>query len=65
MLQYALENAGFETTAVPYGSLALTMLAKQCFDVLIVDVNLPNINGIALAEHARALPGPDCDPGHE
>jgi DNA-binding response OmpR family regulator len=53
VLQYALEDAGFETTAVTHGSLALTMLAKQCFDVLVVDVNLPRINGIALAEQAR------------
>ncbi|MDQ5853167.1 MAG: response regulator [Chloroflexota bacterium] len=52
-LQYALENAGFETTTATRGSLALTMLSKQCFDVLIVDVNLPHIDGIALAEQAR------------
>jgi DNA-binding response OmpR family regulator len=53
VLQYALEDAGFETTTVTRGSLALTMLAKECFDVLIVDVNRPHINGIALAEQAR------------
>ena len=53
VLQYALEDAGFETTTVTRGSLAMKMLARQCFDVLVVDVNLPRINGIALGEQAR------------
>ncbi len=53
VLRYALEDASFETTTVTHGSLALTMLAKQCFDVLVVEVNLPHINGLALGEQAR------------
>ncbi len=53
VLQYALEDAGFETTTATSGSLALTLLAKQCFDVLVVEVGLPHMSGIALGEQAR------------
>ena len=53
LLHEVLEDAGFETTAVDCGKSALTMLAERCFDVLIVDVNLPDMNGMAIGELAR------------
>ena len=53
VLQYALEDAGFETTTATSGCLAIRMLAKQWFDVLVVDVNLAHINGLALGQQAR------------
>lgn len=30
----------------------MTMLAERCFDVLVVDVNLPDMNGMAIGELA-------------
>ena len=53
LLHEVLEDAGFETTAVDCGKSALTMVAERCFDVLIVDVNLPDMNGMAIGELAR------------
>ena len=53
MLHEVLEHAGFQTTAVDHGQAALTMLTERCFDVLVVDVNLPDMNGMAIGELAR------------
>ncbi len=52
-LHDALEDAGFDTTAVASGSPAMTMLAERCFDVLVVDINLPDMNGLSICESAR------------
>jgi DNA-binding response OmpR family regulator len=53
LLHEVLEGAGFATTAVDRGIAALTMLAKQRFDVLVVDVNLPDMSGMAVCDLAR------------
>ncbi len=53
MLHDVLEDAGFETTVVAQGKLALTVLAERCFDVLLVDVTLPDMNGLSICEAAR------------
>ncbi len=53
VLHDALEDAGFDTTAVDCGSLAMEMVEEQCFDVLLVDVNLPDINGLIICDAAR------------
>ncbi len=53
LLQYVLEDAGFETTAVAHGCAAMTMLAERRFDVLLVDVNLRDMNGLSICEAAR------------
>ena len=53
VLHEALTDAGFETTAVAYGSPAMRMVAKQRFDVLLVDVNLPDMSGMILCDEAR------------
>ena len=52
-LHEVLEDAGFETTAVDTGTPAMTMLAERRFDVLLVDVTLPDMNGLSLCEEAR------------
>ncbi len=53
LLHEVLEDAGFETTVVDQGKLALTVLAERCFDVLLVDVTLPDMNGLSICEAAR------------
>ncbi len=55
VLHEVLTDAGFETTAVARGRPAMTMLTERRFDVLVVDVNLPDINGMAIGELARDL----------
>ena len=53
VLHKALTDAGFETTAVDHGRPAMRMLAKQRFDVLLLDVNLPDMSGMIVCDEAR------------
>jgi len=53
LLLEVLEDAGFAATTVDRGMAALTMLAEQRFDVLVVDVNLPDMSGMAVCDLAR------------
>src|SRR6185437_6749339 len=42
-------HRGHEVTAVPDGSAALTALAGESFELLLTDIVMPNLDGIALA----------------
>jgi DNA-binding response OmpR family regulator len=53
VLYDVLVAAGFKTTVSDHGRLAMTMLAEQCFDVLVVDVNLPSLNAMAIGNFAQ------------
>ncbi|MEP3599049.1 MAG: ATP-binding protein [Stappiaceae bacterium] len=41
-----LERAGHEVSIVDDGELAVSALTEQSFDVVLMDVNMPNMNGI-------------------
>jgi two-component system cell cycle response regulator CpdR len=45
----ALSHAGHDVRAVPDGFLALTALAGGSFDLLLTDIVMPGLDGIALA----------------
>jgi two-component system, cell cycle response regulator CpdR len=45
----ALQHRGHEVTAVPDGSAALSALADEPFDLLLTDIVMPRLDGIALA----------------
>ncbi len=45
----ALQHDGHDVTAVEDGSLALEALAGQSFDMLLSDIVMPELDGIALA----------------
>src|ERR1700685_2629552 len=51
----SLNGAGYRTTAVADGQQALDALAKEKFDVLVTDIVMPNVDGIALALKAVRL----------
>jgi prevent-host-death family protein len=50
-----LSKAGFAVTEVPEASKALLHLKNDQFDVLINDVNLPDINGLDFLRRVRTL----------
>ena len=52
-IQYALETEGFETRRLACGLPALEMLAKESIDLMILDIGLPDINGIELCKEIR------------
>lgn len=50
-----LEGSGFSVLSAADGNEAARLCAKGRIDILITDVRLPGLNGVALIEHARAL----------
>jgi len=52
-IQYALETDGFETIRLTSGLPALTLLAKEHVDMVVLDIGLPDINGFELCKEIR------------
>lgn len=59
LLEDILDDAGFTTTSFALGGPALQELAKHSFDLLIIDIGLPDMNGLSICEEARARYGSD------
>jgi CheY-like chemotaxis protein len=53
-----LESFGLAHEAAADGEAALAALAREPFDLVLMDVRMPGMDGIAATEHIRALPGP-------
>jgi DNA-binding NtrC family response regulator len=51
----ALGTAGHEVTATVDGQQALDKLNQNSYDVLVTDIVMPNVDGIALALKATSL----------
>lgn len=49
----ALESVGFDVTQAKSGLDALRILPKERFDVIVTDVNMPDINGLELVRYVR------------
>ncbi len=48
-----LEIEGYEVVATDNGRKALEIIDNQHFDLLILDIMLPEVNGIQICEHVR------------
>lgn len=55
MVSYTLKSAGFEVLEAEDGAKALTVLEKTPVDLVITDVNMPNMDGVTLVKRLRAL----------
>ena len=53
VLRLTLENAGFQTIEAADGAEALAKLDGETFDMMITDLNMPNIDGIDLIKALR------------
>jgi two-component system chemotaxis sensor kinase CheA len=51
-----LERGGYSVRAASDGAEALAMLAEQPADLVITDVEMPNVDGLALTRNIRAHP---------
>jgi CheY-like chemotaxis protein len=51
----SLSSVGYNVVAAIDGQDALDVLAREAFDVLVTDIVMPNIDGIALAMKAMRL----------
>ena len=52
-IHYALETEGFETIPVFSGSPVIPLLAKEPVDLIILDIGLPDMNGLELCKEIR------------
>ena len=53
---FALKLAGLEVVTAVDGMDALEQLPKQKIDMLITDINMPNVDGIKLIKSIREVP---------
>jgi DNA-binding response OmpR family regulator len=53
MLNKGLKEAGYEVSVAPDGLIGHEMAVKNRFDVLILDIMLPGLNGIQLCKQLR------------
>ena len=56
MIAFALRSAGFQVEAAEDGEAALGKLAAASFDLIITDLNMPKLDGLALIRTVRATP---------
>ncbi len=56
MVSFTLKSAGFAVKEAEDGVQALSTLGDQPVDVIITDLNMPNMNGIELIRQLRSKP---------
>jgi two-component system chemotaxis response regulator CheY len=56
MVVFALKGAGHEVIEAEDGVAALTSAQSRKVDLVVTDVNMPNMDGITLVRELRTLP---------
>ncbi len=56
MVTLTLKTAGYEVVESSDGQAALNIAQSQSVDLILSDVNMPNMNGIELCQNIRKLP---------
>jgi len=55
-----LEGAGYEVDEAINGLEAIEKLLKASVDLLIIDINMPQMDGLSLLRYLRRQPAPLC-----
>ncbi|PHR91786.1 MAG: hypothetical protein COA69_11450 [Robiginitomaculum sp.] len=58
VLRALLEPVGCQITMAEHGKKALEIMETQIFDVILMDIRMPIMNGIETTENIRKNPGP-------
>jgi len=56
LVDYVLRQAGFDVVLAEDGQEALDYALENTVDVVLTDINMPNLDGIGLIKGLRALP---------
>lgn len=56
LVTYVLEQAGYDVIVAEDGKVALEYAQKNSVDVVLTDINMPNLDGIGLIKGLRSLP---------
>jgi len=56
MVSFTLKSAGYETVEAKDGLEGLSAAKESSYDLVISDVNMPNMDGITLCGEIRKLP---------
>ncbi len=56
MVAFTLERAGFDVIQAGDGVEALALAEKENVNLVLTDINMPNMDGITLIRHLRELP---------
>src|SRR5262249_46756401 len=54
--EVALKRASYDTVSATSGLEALIVLNKNRFDLILLDINMPTMNGIELCQKLRSIP---------
>jgi len=56
MVSFTLRSAGHEVLEAQDGVVALSVLQTRPVDLVLTDINMPNMNGIELTRQLRTMP---------
>ena len=55
LFEYELKAQGFEVTTASSGTQGIDTLKKHDFDVILTDLNMPDISGIEMVKNSKAI----------
>lgn len=53
MVRKELQNLGYEVEVSSDGDRGLSRLAIECYDMVVTDLNMPNMSGLEVISHIR------------
>lgn len=62
LVTYLLENAGFLVTQARDGRTGINLATSQSFDLVVLDIQLPEMDGYEIAKNLRKTPALDKIP---